>query len=119
IICSRFSPINKSGDDPALEELWKALPDYVKGDKNTICVADGSGSMFTHIGKTSVTALAVANSLAIYFAERSGGVFKNKYITFSENPQLGDFSKCRSLREKIEVALAHNECSNTNIEKVF
>ena len=30
-----------------------------------------------------------------------------------------DFSLCVSLRDKLRVAYRHNECSNTNIEKVF
>ena len=105
--------------DTTLEELWKALPDYVKGAGNTICVADGSGSMTSTVGGTKVTALDVANALAIYFAERSSGQFKDNYITFSERPQLVDFSKASSLKEKIEIALRHSEVANTNIEKVF
>lgn len=43
----------------------------------------------------------------------------DKYITFSERPQLVDFSKCKSLHGKIQKALAHNEMANTNIEAVF
>lgn len=101
------------------EELWKALPDYVKGAGNTICVADGSGSMDSCVGGTRVTALEVANALAIYFAERCTGQFKDNYITFSENPQLVDLSNGRTLRDKIEIALRHNEVANTNIEAVF
>lgn len=109
-----------SKDDITLEELWKALPDYVNGAGNTICIADGSGSMTCNIGGGSyVTALDVANALAIYFAERSSGQFKDTYITFSERPQLVDLSKGKSLREKIEIALRHNEVANTNIEAVF
>lgn len=105
--------------DATLEELWKALPDNVEGYGNTIVVADGSGSMCTPVGGTNVTALSVANALAIYFAERSSGQFKDKYITFSERPQLVDFSRCQSLHGKIQKALAHNEMANTNIEAVF
>ena len=105
--------------DTTLEELWKALPDYVKGNGNTICVADGSGSMTSTVGGTNVTALDVANALAIYFAERSSGQFKDNYITFSERPQLVDFSKANSLREKIEITRRHCEVANTNIEAVF
>lgn len=30
-----------------------------------------------------------------------------------------DLSSCRSLREKLELALSHNDCSNTNIEATF
>lgn len=109
----------KNSDNVALEEMWKALPDFVNGTGNTICVADGSGSMTTCVGGTNVTALDVANALAIYFAERSSGQFKNNYITFSENPRLVDFSNAKSLREKIEIAFRHNEVANTNIEAVF
>ena len=105
--------------DIALEEMWKALPDIVQANGNTIVVADGSGSMQSGVGGTNVTALSVANALAIYFAERSVGQFKDMYITFSESPKLVDFSKCSTLREKIEVALRHSEVANTNIEAVF
>lgn len=105
--------------DTTLEELWKALPDYVNGAGNTICVSDGSGSMYSTVGGTKVSALDVANALAIYFAERSSGQFKDRYITFSARPQLVDFSRANSLREKIEIALRHSEVSNTNIEAVF
>lgn len=109
-----------SRTDTAIEELWKALPDYVKGADNTICVADGSGSMMSRIGVgTSVSCLDVANALAIYFAERSSGEFKDKFITFSENPKLVDIGTGNSLRDKICIALRHSEIANTNIEAVF
>lgn len=104
--------------DAALEEMWKALPDYVCGDGTTICVADGSASMATYIGNTRVTALEVANALAIYFAERCSAQFKNKYITFSSKPILVDL-KGKSLRENLEIAFAHSEVANTNVEAVF
>lgn len=105
--------------DETVEQLWKALPDYVQGDDTTLCVADGSGSMAARVGRTDVSALEIANALAIYFAERCKGQFKDKYITFSENPQIVDFSHCKSLHSKIGVALAHDEVANTNIEAVF
>lgn len=116
---SGWSRILKNSDDVALEEMWDALPDFVKGTGNTICVADGSGSMTSRVGGTNVTALDVANALAIYFAERSSGQFKNNYITFSKSPRLVDFSNVNSLREKIEIAYRYNEIANTNIEAVF
>ena len=104
--------------DTTLEGLWKALPDTVKGCGNTIVVADGSGSMDCNVGG-NVTALDVANALAIYFAERSSGEFKDKYITFSERPQLVDFSNAKNLRDKLMIARQHDEVANTNIEAVF
>lgn len=108
----------KSLDD-TLEELWKALPDYVQGNGNTLCVADGSGSMFTTVGNTQVTCLDVANALAIYFAEHCTGQFKDTYITFSRTPQFVDLSKGKTLLGKLEIAMSHNEITNTNIEAVF
>ena len=106
--------------DAAIEALWKALPNTANDCGNTIVVADGSGSMTCRVdSNSSVTALEVANALAIYFAERSSGQFKDKYITFSENPQFVDMSNCNSLHDKLQKALAHNEVANTNIEKVF
>lgn len=102
-----------------LEELWKALPNYVDDNSTTICVADGSGSMTSCVGNSRISCLDVANALAIYFAERCSGEFKDKYITFSERPKLVDFSKCNNLRDKINIALSHCEVANTNIEAVF
>ena len=109
----------KSITDTTLEQLWKVLPDFVQGQGNTICVADGSGSMTSTIGGTNVTCLDVANALAIYFAEHSDGEFKDNYITFSHRPQLVDFSQAKTLREKISIALRHSEVADTNIEAVF
>lgn len=107
------------GTDATLEALWKNLPDTVQGCGNTIVVADGSGSMSVRVGKSDVSALEVANSLAIYFAERSSGQFKDNYITFSEHPQLVDLSKGKNLHEKLSIAYSHDEVANTNIEAVF
>jgi len=109
----------KDGIDTSLEMLWKNLPDMVQGCGNTIVVADGSGSMCIKVGGTDVSALEVANALAIYFAERSSGQFKDQYITFSENPQLVDLSKGKNLLEKLKIAGLHNEVANTNVEAVF
>ena len=105
-------------DDATLEGLWKALPDYVNGQGNTIVVADGSGSMMSSVGNSTVTCLDVAQSLAIYFAERLGEPFHNKYITFSSNPQLVNLGD-GSLNSKLKIARRHSECSNTDIAKVF
>jgi len=117
--------VNKYGNNPnciddTLEELWKALPDYVKGNGNTICVSDGSGSMCSSASpKSSVTCLQVAQALSIYFAERSSGRYKNKFITFSSRPQLIDLSFANNLKEKLNIINRYTECSNTNIEAVF
>lgn len=108
-----------SGQDPALEAMWKALPNTVKNGDGTIVVADGSGSMFSHIGNTQVTAWEVAHALAFYFAERLPEPYKNQYITFSSKPELVKLGGAGSLYGKLKLALTHNDYSNTNIEAVF
>ena len=103
--------------DAALEAMWKNLP-QIDGLENTLVVADGSGSMTCRVGNTNINAIEVANALAIYFAEHNTGEFYNKYITFSMRPQFVDLGN-GSLRDKLNVAFKHDECSNTNIEAVF
>jgi hypothetical protein len=116
--CNRYSRIVEI--DQTLEGLWKALPNVVDPNSRTMVVADGSGSMDTNINKDeSVTALEVANALAIYFAERLTEEFQNKYITFSMRPQFVNFAGCVNLAEKLCIASRYNEVSNTNIEAVF
>lgn len=107
--------------DAALEGMWKALPDYIKGneDGSTIVVADSSGSMTGVISGTSMSFMEVAYSLAIYFAERLNGPFKDKTITFSKHPKFLDMSNASSLAEKLEIMYSFSEVANTNIEAVF
>lgn len=105
--------------DPALEAMWKALPE-VKINGNLICCCDGSGSMETCVDrKSSVTALEVCNALGIYCSEHLTGPFKDKYITFSKRPQYVDMSKAKTLAEKLSIAYKYDECANTNIEAVM
>lgn len=110
-----------SREDPAVEAMWKALPDMTAGKETcgTIVVADGSGSMTAHIGTTNISALEVANALAIYFAERLNGPFRDKYITFSLSPQLVDLGGASTLLGKLNIAMEHDEVANTDIMKVF
>lgn len=107
--------------EQTLEGLWNALPNAMNGEYcRTMVVADGSGSMDVPVSKDGrVTAIDIANALAIYFAERMTGEFQNKYITFSRHPQLVDLTSCNTLYEKLKVASYHREVSDTNIEAVF
>jgi hypothetical protein len=69
-------------EELALEVMWQNLPDYMEGKSfNGLVVADTSGSM---AGRP----ISVSVSLAMYIAERNSGVWKNKFITFSENPEI-------------------------------
>ena len=112
----RFSARTK---DDTLEALWKALPDLVNGDSSTLVVRDGSGSMTWDNLGGGVKPLDVATALAIYFAERSCGEFKDKYITFSSRPGLVDMANLNTLRDKLMRSYREADCSNTNIEATF
>ena len=111
------SKYNSGSLDPALEAMWKALPKF--NLSNTLVVADGSGSMTSTINGTNVTALDVANGLAIYCSECNSGEFRDKYITFSMNPKFVDFSSVNTLLAKLQIAKKHSEVANTDIQKVF
>ena len=98
----------------SLDATWRALADYTQ-DENALVVADGSGSMYW--GGKPMPA-AVAQSLAIYFAEHNRGAFRNYFITFSMNPRLVEI-KGRDIVDKARYCETFNECANTNIQKVF
>lgn len=105
--------------DETLELKWKNLPNSVKNGGDTLVVVDGSGSMSSRVGKTSITCHDVARSLGIYFAERLSGPFKNSFITFSSSPKVVKFVGVNSLRSKLEILIGEDDCSNTDIEKTF
>lgn len=95
-----------------LNEQWKALPDYIQGsDKDMIVVADTSGSM-------EGLPILVSVSLAIYCAERIQGRFKNKFVTFSEQPKLQDVIGTTIVDKARNLSNTHWN-QNTNIEAVF
>jgi len=70
-------------NDKTIDLQWEALPNYMEDKEfNGRVVADVSGSMY---GRP----MAVSISLAMYIAERNTAeVWKNKFLTFSERPEL-------------------------------
>lgn len=100
----------ESNYSETLEALWNQLPDYTQG-KNALVVADVSGSM-------SGDPMSVAVSLALYFAERNQGQFKDHFITFSNNPKLQRVVGS-NLRDKMNSIERAEWGYSTDIEKVF
>jgi tetratricopeptide (TPR) repeat protein len=94
----------------ALEALWNQLPDYTQG-KNALVVADVSGSM-------EGDPMSVSVSLALYFAERNKGQFKDHFITFSGNPRLQRVVG-QNLRDKMNSIETSEWEMNTNLQYVF
>ena len=73
-------------NDKTIDLQWEALPNYMEGKEfNGLVVADVSGSMCCNNGLP----MSVSISLAMYIAERNTAkVWKNKFLTFSEHPEL-------------------------------
>ena len=97
--------------DMSLEALWNQLPNYASSGKNALVVCDVSGSMYGQ-------PIEVSTSLAIYIAERNQGIFHNKFITFSEVPELQTLVG-NSLREKIVNLNNANWGMSTDLQAVF
>lgn len=98
--------------DPAVEAMWKSLPDCTDGT-NALVMADTSGSM---LWNGDGRPLAVAISLALYFAERNEGLFHDEFMTFSEQPCFHRIAeKDGSLLERIrDIYSAGSMWGNTN-----
>ena len=106
--------------DETLEQLWNAQ-ESPKDYDDILVIRDGSGSMEQKLsGNSSVTALNVAGSIALYCAQHNKNeFFKNRFITFSNRPQMVDISMCQTLRDKLRRLHRFDDYSNTDIEATF
>lgn len=106
--------ITNSSDDYELFDLmWNNQKDIFKGNNsNVLVVADTSGSMTVN----KLLPLSTSIGLAIYTALRNNGIFKNYFITFSENPILQKVEG-KTIVDKVRNIRAI--VSNTDIDKVF
>ena len=107
-------------DDEALEQLWSAQ-EPPKDYDDILVIRDGSGSMGQILsGNSYVTALSIADSIALYCAQHNKNEsFKNRFITFSNRPQMVDISMCQTLRDKLRRLHRFEDYSNTDIEATF
>lgn len=103
--------ILKSGNHDIAEAQWRQLPNYVEPGSHAIVMADTSGSME---GRPLCTALG----LAIYFAERNVGPFKDIFMTFSERPTFHSL-RGQTLVQKLSSLDTDGWDMNTNLENAF
>lgn len=106
-----FSNAGLSADETVLAEQWKALPNYIEGENNIVVMADVSGSM---AGRPIATSIG----LAMYFAERNNGPYKDMFMTFSNRPVFvrlqGD-----NIKERILNLSRAQWDMNTNLGAAF
>ena len=96
----------------AWQKYWDNLKDYYNGrEEPGIAVVDVSGSM-------TGTPLEAAVSMGAYIAERGKGPFQNHFITFSNNPELVEFTGI-DIYDKFQRAVRADWGGSTNIEAVF
>lgn len=94
---------------------WKNMEDVIEGKElNWLVMADVSGSMNDYDNIPIATSIATA----IYCAEKTQGVFHNKFMTFSKKPEIVDI-KGDTICEKVENAYRANWGFNTDLEKAF
>lgn len=114
------------GNAQIANEQWKALPNFLEGDKSrTICVVDVSGSMtmwnfgnsFSSNVKMNFSPLDVAVSLGLYLSERMEGPFKDHFYTFESCPKL--IRVKGTLSQKVEQMKESPWGGSTNLDAVF
>lgn len=97
----------------AIDAQWDSLPNYLEGsNERMLPVCDVSGSMDGMDGLP----VSISIALGIYFSQRNTSVFKDGFITFTEQPKLqlltGTFTqKCQQFDR--------GPAENTNLQKVF
>jgi hypothetical protein len=94
----------------AADALWKNLPDYTRG-QNALVLADVSGSM-------TGFPMSVSVSLALYFAERNEGPFKDYFMTFTSTSRLQKVTGT-TLAGKMRSIESADWHGSTNIQSAF
>lgn len=94
---------------------WKAMPNWLEGNEHYgLVIADVSGSMCSN----NSLPLLVSVSLALYFAERNVGPYKDIWMNFSSTPSFQKF-KGNNIFEKWENMSKDNWCQSTNLQAAF
>ena len=98
-------------EENILQAQWDALPNYVEEGTNAIVIADTSGSM-------SGRPIDTAVSLAIYFAQRNTGAYKNLWMNFSSSPSYQTI-KGKTLKQILSNINYNDWSGSTNCAAAF
>ena len=94
------------------ESQWEALPNFVNGDYEVVCLADVSGSMTVNDYEPISTSIG----LATYFAQRNKGAYHNMYLTFTNKPSFIKISDNWSLKRTIDEVRTTGIGYSTNLD---
>ena len=92
---------------------WENLPDYMT-DYSILPICDTSASMTWY---QNALAMKISLALGLYISERNKGIFKDAFITFSQNPKMQYLKG--NINERITQLCRQDFCGNTDIEGVF
>ena len=107
-------------EDTTLECMWATLMETLPEDMGkTLCVVDGSGSMYQNIPNSKGQIVDISHALGIACAEKLKGEFHNKFITFGAKPKLIELPNGASLKDRLNITQREDDCTNTNIERTF
>lgn len=101
--------------DSIYDEQWKALPNYLDGEKSVVFVVDTSGSMCCN----NYLPISTAIGLGIYFAQRNKGAYHNLFMTFSTNPAICYLNDEWSLKESVDYVLKRDWGGSTDLDKTY
>lgn len=108
----------RNGSETVSNAQWSALPDYMEGSTESILpVVDVSGSMSSVAVSGSITAMDVAISLGLYISERSKGIFKDQFVTFSTTPKMQKLTG--TLKQRMNQLQCADWDMSTNLQAVF
>lgn len=113
-----YEIIRQVNEPQLMEAQWKAQPDYVPEGISFLPIIDCSGSMGWLGNKQGpVQPLEVAISLGLYLSERNKSIFKDMFVTFSEDPQF-QYVK-GNLQDRMKQMSTSKWGTSTNIQAVF
>lgn len=102
--------------DDAIIAMWDNLPNFMEGCTDKILpICDVSGSMWSNFG--NIFPIDVSVSLGCYLSERNEGIFKDAFMTFSEEPILQYLHG--NIIERFRSLRCADWGRNTNLQKVF
>jgi len=106
-----YQAYEKGEDKAAVEAQWINLPDYIsESDERILPVCDVSGSM-------NGLPMDVSVSLGVYISERNKSIFKDAFITFSNDPSMQYLTG--SLYERLNQLRRAEWGFSTNLEGVY
>jgi hypothetical protein len=94
---------------------WSALPNYVEGNQDVIVLSDLSGSMMT----PSYEPISTSVGLAVYFAQRNKGAYKNLFMIFASEPAFIKIEDNWDIEKCFSYVLGQQISYSTNMDRAF